>query len=408
MNITDLQRSFEQHPQWRAVQSIAKTLKAHGYQALLAGGSVRDALLERPIQDFDIATDARPEKVEEIFPKTVAVGKQFGVIRVVSEGESLEVATFRSDGAYVDGRRPDSVTFSSPKEDANRRDFTMNGLFYDLEKQKLIDFVDGVKDLQHNILKTIGNPFDRFSEDKLRILRAVRFSAQLNFAIEEQTWLAICGKAAEISVVSPERITTELVKLFSAPFVEQGILHLFQSGLASVLFGNVNVKIWAKLIEVLPRKNTFSLTEALALLSYFSGSTVRSPLLRLSSKQQQESEELTAILKALSRKAEWKKTELMHLLKGESGATALKLYRNLSRFELGHYKSFEWYQEQRALLLGKSGRLPEPWFKGADLLSVGVPTGPQMGAILKELYDGQLEKRWSTREQALKWLKQTL
>jgi len=196
---------------------IIKVLKKHGFIAYFAGGCVRDMIMKRDSYDYDIATNAHPEKIIELFPKTIPVGIQFGVVIVLLDNQQYEVATFRKDLDYKDGRHPESVLFTDPKEDAERRDFTINGLFYDPLADKILDFVDGIDDIKKGVIKAIGNPYDRFSEDKLRILRAVRFSARFKFPIEENTLIAIKKTASKINEVSPERIRDELIKIFMGP-----------------------------------------------------------------------------------------------------------------------------------------------------------------------------------------------
>ena len=164
-----------------------RRLRDNGFIALFNGGCVRDRLLGIPIKDYDIATDARPEVVQRLFDNTVAVGAQFGVIMVIIEGDPFEVATFRADAPYVDGRRPSSVSFGTIEEDAKRRDFTIGGMYYDPFEDRLIDTVGGMRDLRAGIVRAIGNPYDRFAEDHLRVLRAARFAARLNFTIEPET-----------------------------------------------------------------------------------------------------------------------------------------------------------------------------------------------------------------------------
>ena len=210
---------------------ILRRLREAGYTAYYAGGCVRDMLLGKEPKDYDIATVAHPEQVQALFPRTIPVGAQFGVILVVEDGEEYEVATFRSDGAYVDGRRPEGVTFGTPEGDAQRRDFTINGLFYDPEESRVIDYVGGEADLRAGVLRTIGNADDRFEEDKLRVLRGVRFAAALGFEMESATWEALCRRAPQIHAVSAERIREELVKIFVAPTRVKGLDLLDASGL---------------------------------------------------------------------------------------------------------------------------------------------------------------------------------
>ena len=196
---------------------IVARLQSAGFAAFWVGGCVRDFLLGREPQDFDIVTDARPEQVEKLFKKTIPVGKKFGVIIVVEEGHQFQVATFRAEADYQDGRRPEKIIFANAEADAMRRDFTVNGLFYDPLTKKIHDWVGGEKDLRAKIIRTIGSPEERFGEDHLRLLRAVRFAAQLNFAIEAKTFAAIQKLAPKIKVISAERVRDELIKLFAPP-----------------------------------------------------------------------------------------------------------------------------------------------------------------------------------------------
>jgi poly(A) polymerase len=198
-------------------KEIVHRLNAAGFQAFWVGGCVRDFLLGREPQDFDIATDARPEQVEKLFRKTIPVGRKFGVMVVVENQQQFQVATFRAEADYRDGRRPEKIVFASAEADALRRDFTVNGLFYDPLAEKIHDWVGGERDLRAKIIRTIGAPEERFGEDHLRLLRAVRFAAQLGFEIEPQTFAAIKSLAPKIKLISTERIRDELVKLFAPP-----------------------------------------------------------------------------------------------------------------------------------------------------------------------------------------------
>jgi poly(A) polymerase len=215
--------------------SIVRRLRQSGFIAYFAGGSVRDALLGVLPKDIDIATNARPEDVRLLFRRTIGVGIQFGVQRVLEEGLEFEVATFRSDGLYIDGRRPLDVHFASPEDDAARRDFTINGMFYDPIDGRLIDYVGGRDDLGKGIIRAIGVATERFREDRLRLLRAIRFAAHLEFQVEAATWAALCDAAKEIAVVSPERIHDELLKIFADPRRLRGFDLLDGSGLLAAI-----------------------------------------------------------------------------------------------------------------------------------------------------------------------------
>lgn len=222
-----------------AATKLVRRLRESGFVAYFAGGCVRDALLGKKPKDVDIASDAEPEQVRSLFPRTVAVGAKFGVLRVLEGSFEFEVATFRSDGVYLDGRRPVSVTFSSPVEDAKRRDFTINGMFYDPIEDNVVDFIGGKLDLEHRLIRAIGDPTARFSEDHLRLLRGVRFAASLDFEIEKATWQAVRQNACQINTVSAERVRDELVKIFADPHRLRGLDLLDQSGLLQVVLPEV-------------------------------------------------------------------------------------------------------------------------------------------------------------------------
>jgi poly(A) polymerase len=212
-------------------KEIVACLQHAGFAAFWVGGCVRDFLLGREPQDFDIATDAKPEQVEKLFKRTVAVGRKFGVMIVVEGGHQFQVATFRAEADYQDGRRPEKIIFANAEADASRRDFTVNGLFYDPLTKKIHDWVGGEKDLRAKIIRTIGKPEERFGEDHLRLLRAVRFAAQLNFEIKPKTFAAVKKLAPKIKLISAERIRDELLKLFSPPYAARGLILLRESGL---------------------------------------------------------------------------------------------------------------------------------------------------------------------------------
>lgn len=221
--------------------SVVQRLRDAGYQALWAGGCVRDELLGFTPKDYDVATDARPEEVQKLFRRTVAVGASFGVIEVIGprtdEGTlTVEVATFRSDVSYSDGRHPDQVVFSSAREDAERRDFTINGMFLDPLDGRLIDYVGGQEDLQARRLRAIGDPAQRFGEDKLRMLRAVRIATRFDLEIDADTAAAIRAMAEQITVVSVERIAEELRQLLVHPRRASGVNLLHDLGLIAPLF----------------------------------------------------------------------------------------------------------------------------------------------------------------------------
>ena len=221
--------------------TIVKKLIQKGYTAYFAGGCVRDLLMQRDSADIDIATSAKPEEILSLFPKTFEKGKAFGVVSVLLEEHEFEVATFRKEGKYSDGRHPDSVSWTDDKQDALRRDFTINGMFYDPLTQKVIDYVGGQEDLKKKIIRTIGEPKHRFDEDKLRMMRAVRFSARFGYPIEENTKKAILEMAPSITEVSPERIREELLKILTQAHPHTGIDLLSHVGLLKIILPEIEI-----------------------------------------------------------------------------------------------------------------------------------------------------------------------
>ena len=219
---------------------IVDRLVEAGFRAVFAGGCVRDRVLGVEPKDYDIATDARPEVVQKMFERTVAVGAKFGVIGVVLDHDKpIEVATFRADAEYTDGRRPSSVRFGAIEEDAIRRDFTVNGMFYDPIADRLIDLVGGMRDLRAGVIRAIGNPYDRFEEDHLRILRAARFAARLNFTIDPATWAAMKRAAPTIVDIAAERIGEEIVMMMTEGAAARAMDLMMDSGLMQILLPEV-------------------------------------------------------------------------------------------------------------------------------------------------------------------------
>jgi len=210
---------------------IVRELQSSGFCAFWVGGCVRDFLLGRLPEDYDIVTSALPEQVERLFKRTIAVGRKFGVIVVVEKGHQFQVATFRAESEYRDGRHPEQVVFGDAMADARRRDFTVNGLFYDPVQDKLHDWIGGEADLRTKTIRTIGIPAERFAEDHLRLLRAVRLAAQLGFQIEAETLQAVKANAKKIQGISAERIREELIRLFSSPHASRGLELLRETGL---------------------------------------------------------------------------------------------------------------------------------------------------------------------------------
>ena len=240
--------------------TIVRKLAEAGYIAYFAGGWVRDYIMDHPSSDIDIATDASPEKILEIFPKTIQVGISFGVVIVVEEGHQFEISTFRQDLGYEDGRRPKEIALSTPEEDAKRRDFTINGMFYDPLKDLILDYVGGQEDIRRGVIRTIGNPDERFVEDRLRMIRAIRFASRFKFEIDPATRSAIIENADTLfPPVAIERVWQEIKKMVEYPRFEEAIFELRQTGLLSVIFPGLQhvsldrIKKWTIPFQYFPK-----------------------------------------------------------------------------------------------------------------------------------------------------------
>ena len=231
--------ALSKDPREKAGLHIVRKLKKAGFTALWVGGCVRNKIMNIPSEDIDIATDAQPDEIMRLFPRTISVGAKFGVIVVLEKDVPTEVATFRSDGVYLDNRHPTRVHFSDARADAKRRDFTMNALFWDPISGEILDYVRGRKDIQDRVIRAIGKADDRFQEDALRLIRAIRFAARFAFRIEKKTWSAIRKNCGLIRAISQERIREELVKIFTGPNRGAGLELLERSGLLQEILPEV-------------------------------------------------------------------------------------------------------------------------------------------------------------------------
>lgn len=397
--------TLEQHPQWESVSKIHETLIKNGYEALIAGGAVRDLLLQRRSHDIDIATDATPDQVEALFEKTVMVGRQFGVARVIMDGHDVEVATFRKDGAYEDGRKPTSVEFCSAKEDALRRDFTINGMFYDPLKKQVLDYVGGQKDIMQQLLRTIGSPSQRFEEDKLRMLRAIRFHGQLNFNIQEQTIDAIRKHSIQIHQVSRERIRDEWQKTLMSEYALSAFQKTMDSGLWKQIFPKWDFrmeeykkhwslppddvdKAWTLWFLIHPHKSVETLAELLMEWK-FSNKLIKKILYTYQS---------TTKLRDLHK---IEPVDLAIFLSKPNSRFAVQIYQQLFRGRINQ----EWHHRiHEAEKFFTNGELPKAIVNGDDLIQYGVKAGPKVAENLKMLYRIQLQKKLSNKEELLKRL----
>ncbi len=413
---------FAKHPHWQQVLTIVEKLNQRGFSAFLAGGAVRDALLGRSIHDFDVATDAKPDELAEIFTNALDIGKQFGIMMVPledtktahSRGDKIEIASFRSDGEYLDGRHPQSVTFSNAQEDAKRRDFTVNALFFDIQHDRVIDYVGGLNDLKARIIRAVGDPRTRFTEDKLRLLRAVRFSAQLDFKIESETYKAIGQLASEIQVVSRERITAELERLAQARDVAKGFGALIDTGLFAAIFEPLHfvsqTALQQKFVLGLTRlSGAGSLEMILALMIVLEkegGRTGKNAFARLSLSRAAQ-ERIHFLLRGCG-VLQAESEDVLLMLNSEDGpllsefAFVLEAIGNLPRGRIDRFL------ERFLKMTDASGKLPRPFLTGDDLKNMGIAPGPKFGEILNELYRRQLRGEIQSRDEALKSVKKDI
>ena len=404
-----------------------RTLRDAGHVAYFAGGCVRDLLLGIEPKDYDVATDAEPARVRTLFRSTQSVGAAFGVILVRLGRSVVEVATFRTDLAYIDGRRPSGVRFTTPEEDAQRRDFTINGLFLDPVTNDVIDFVGGRGDLSAKVVRAIGNPDQRFAEDHLRLLRAVRFAARLGFTIEPATASAIGRHAAELPRISPERIADELRRMLTPPTRIGAWRMLWDLQLMPVLFRALPGKpVWPSPAEksdsplfphVAPGETvSFGLALAAVVLCYRrSGGAVATRLLLEAAEVRRSVQACRTLLRISNDEAAVVEgvLSLGPLLRDEP-PTVAQMKRFLAkpmsaeaRLLLDAIRAAEtglariaWLREQFAAV-ERTDVAPAPLITGDDLTAAGLRPGPAFRRVLDVVYDAQLEGRVATRDEAM-------
>ena len=424
---------------------IVKRLHAAGYSAFWVGGCVRDVLLGRDPQDYDIVTSALPEQIEALFEKTISVGRKFGVIVVVEGDLQFQVATFRAEADYKDGRHPEQVTFGDAMADARRRDFTVNGLFFDPVRNELRDWVGGEADLRSKLIRTIGAPSERFAEDHLRLLRCVRFAAQLGFEIESGTFAAVQAHIDKINGVSAERIRDELNKLFSAPHAARGLELLRDSGLLGPILPELAATIhceqspdyhpegsvfnhlvlmlkqlpenadpmlsWAVLLHDIAKPVTASRDPETGSIHFYEhekigGDMAEQILERLRFPRKQIDAVVQAVRCHMQFKdaPEMRKSTLRRLLMRETFPLELELHRLDC---LGSHRRLDIYEflVERARELEHQPEIRPPLLTGNDLIAMGVKPGPGMGAMLSELREMQLQDELHDASEAREWVK---
>lgn len=388
---------------------VLRRLRAEGYQALLAGGCVRDMLLGVRSSDYDVATSATPDQVKRLFHHVLLVGAKFGVAMVIHNRRKVEVTTFRSDLSYQDGRRPVGVEFSSPEQDAKRRDFTINGMFCDPLTGEIIDYVGGREDLKRGILRTIGPADERFSEDYLRMIRAVRFAVRLNFRIEPATATAVAKHAAKITSISGERVFEELSKMLVRPSAAAAVALLEELGLRRWILPELSARegLFAEAVAQVDKvANHRDLLLSLgALLAALSEADIEAITRRWGS-----SNEIRRSLIWLSEHLDdWQTAadpaampthRFKRLLGGEDFQRLRRLWRVREQMQTGKVaRSVAILRRARSILPEQVA--PSPLVTGADLMELGLSQGPALGRILRKLYDAQLDEEIQTRPQAL-------
>jgi len=418
-------------PQRQFAVAVARRLQEAGFRALWAGGCVRDFLLGRDPQDYDIATDARPEQVRQLFGhrKTAAVGASFGVILVrgPKEAGTIEVATFRTEGPYLDGRRPESVTFTTAEEDAQRRDFTINGMFYDPIAQNVLDFIGGERDLSAGLVRAIGDPHDRMREDKLRMLRAIRFAAALEFELDPTTAAAIREMADEIHVVSAERIAQELRKMLVDSQRRRAMELARQVGLLSQIFPELEPLLGTEPTEIAAKNEADAFRPIGQMLHLLEGQSFETALavllhglfnsrtspedvsktigricrrLRLSNRETEQTVWLLVHQYALRDAPQLKPAPLKRLLAHPLIHDLLAVSRVQRIVENDDLAPIifceEFLQNTPAEEIN-----PPPLVTGDDLITRGLSPGPQFRELLTIVRDAQLNGKITTPVEAL-------
>ncbi len=428
--------------------SIVSRLRTEGHETYFAGGCVRDRLLNQTPKDYDIATSATPEEVMRLYPDSDSVGAHFGVILVRLSGAHFEVATFREDGEYSDGRRPDQVVFSNAQQDAQRRDFTINGLFEDPITGEIIDFVGGLDDLKSHCLRAIGNPAQRFQEDALRLMRAIRFSLKTGFTIENSTWSAITQHSSLLSDISIERITQEFSAILMHPQRRQGVEKLVKSGLIREFLPEILDLIGCEqppehhpegdvythtciALEHLPPDPPLSLCFAMLLHDIAKPATfaydaekkkisfhghehlgaqmAESILRRLKVSNQLRETVVTMVSRHMQfmNVTKMRTATLKRFMASEHFEQEIALHQADCLSSNGQLENFEFIRAQYESYEDQPV-LPQPLLTGADLIQHHLSPGPLFRQILTEAQTEQLENRLTTREEALAWLTQKL
>ncbi len=419
---------------------IVRCLRTAGFRAFIVGGAVRDIVMDIEPKDYDIATDASTDEVSGLFEQIHPVGKRFGVNVVIIGRDSFEVAQFRKDGVYEDGRRPVSVEPAGEIEDVERRDFTINGMLYDPENDKIIDHVSGIDDIRRGIIRTIGDPRARFSEDRLRLLRAVRFAARFDFTIERETLKALKYCAPHIESVSSERIGDELVKMFSGQNPDKALSLLDETGLLDAVLPEVaDLKGVEQTPQFHPEGDVF--THTLLMLRIFGGGSetlafgilfhniakpvtfTKTDRIRFNSHEKTGAEMTEKILRRLRFRNEsvslvktlvknhmrfanvlsMRRSKLVRFISMEGFDEMLELYRIDCLASHGNLEKYN-FLIQEIEKDKNTLKLPKPLLNGNDLISLGYKQGPLLGIIINRVLDAQIEGELRSKEEAVDFI----
>jgi len=402
-------------------KKIIKILKDSGKEAYLVGGGVRDRLMGEGVNDYDIATNATPDEIEKIFDKTIPVGKEFGIVVVVIEGEQFEVATFRSDGNYSDGRHPDSINFVSAKEDVLRRDFTINGLFYDVEKDKIVDYVDGKKDIENKIIRFIGDPDQRIKEDYIRILRGIRFANRFGFKIENKSYKAIKKYAKDIFKISKERIISEFLKMLKqTKSIEKLIYMLEDTGLLEILFNDfyklkkIKYKrgwnLYAHSIFVANRmKKTMSDKPIYLFASLFHELDINKTekIMKFYKMSNENISDVKFLIKNHLVFLEPKLSTIKKIRRNKLFSVLIDLIESNIFYSKYKFSKFDIFFDM-AYSIPEEKLNPKPLITGKDLIDLNLKPSPFFKRIIEKIEEMQLEEKINTKIEAINFAKKMI